>query len=114
VAIAEVCQPVTNVGFVSSQGVVVEFPASKTRLVWSGRLPCMKLQVNVQEAKTRLSQLLAQAEHGDDVVIARDGVPVVRLLPVAPPVPRPLGFVAGSVPDAFFEPLPDDELAAWG
>jgi prevent-host-death family protein len=69
--------------------------------------------VNVQEAKTRLSQILAAAEGGEDVVIARDGKPVVRLVPVAAPAPREVGFVTGSVPDSFFEPLPDDELTAW-
>jgi prevent-host-death family protein len=71
------------------------------------------MQVNVQEAKTRLSQILAAAEGGEDVVIARDGKPVVRLVPVAAPAPREVGFVTGSVPDTFFEPLPDDELTAW-
>jgi prevent-host-death family protein len=69
--------------------------------------------MNVQEAKTRLSQLLAEAERGEDVVIARDGTPVVRLVPVGPPAPRPVGFVPGSVPDAFFEPLPESELELW-
>ena len=73
----------------------------------------MTVQVNVQEAKTRLSQILAAAEGGEDVVIARDGKPVVRLVPVAIPAPREVGFVAGSVPEASFEPLPDDELASW-
>jgi prevent-host-death family protein len=71
------------------------------------------MQVNVQEAKTRLSQILAAVEGGEDVVIARDGKPVVRLVPVAAPAPREVGFVTGSVPDSFFEPLPDDELTAW-
>jgi prevent-host-death family protein len=70
-------------------------------------------RVNVQEAKTRLSQLLAAAERGEEVVIARGGRPVVRLVPVEEPGLRPVGFVAGSVPDAFGDPLPDDELARW-
>jgi prevent-host-death family protein len=73
----------------------------------------MAIQVNVQEAKTRLSQLLAAAERGEEVVIARDGTPVVRLAVVAEPATRPVGFVAGSVPETFFEPLPDAELARW-
>lgn len=73
----------------------------------------MAVQVNVQEAKTRLSQILAQAEQGEEVVIARDGTPVVRLVPVGPPPARPVGFVRGVVPDAFFDPLPDDVLARW-
>jgi prevent-host-death family protein len=71
------------------------------------------VQVNVQEAKTRLSQILAAVERGEDVVIARDGTPVARLVPVAAPAAREVGFVAGTVPDSFFEPLPDDELASW-
>lgn len=73
----------------------------------------MTIQVNVQEAKTRLSQILMQAESGDDVIIARDGTPIARLVPVGPPPPRPVGFVQGSVSDTFFEPLPDDELELW-
>lgn len=73
----------------------------------------MSIQVNVQEAKTRLSQILAQAERGEDVVIARDGTPIARLVPVGPPSPRPVGFVPGVLPDSFFEPLPDDELEQW-
>lgn len=73
----------------------------------------MAIQVNVQEAKTRLSQILQRAEQGEDVVIARGGTPVARLVPVSPPPLRPVGFVAGSVSDAFFDPLPDDELDRW-
>ena len=73
----------------------------------------MTIQVNVQEAKTRLSQILAEAEQGEEVVIARDGKPVARLVPVAHPAPREVGFVGGSVPESFFEPLPDDELQRW-
>ncbi|WP_222132274.1 type II toxin-antitoxin system Phd/YefM family antitoxin [Pseudonocardia sp. C8] len=71
------------------------------------------MQVNVQDAKTRLSQLLAAVERGEDVVIARDGRPVARLVPIDAPAPRRVGFVAGSVPDSFFEPLSEDELARW-
>lgn len=73
----------------------------------------MAVQVNVQEAKTRLSQLLARAENGEEVVIARDGTPIAALVPVRAAAQRPVGFVTGSVPDGFFEPLPDDELGHW-
>ena len=69
--------------------------------------------VTVQDAMAQLSQLLATAERGEEVVITRDGRPMVRLVPVDEPVSRPVGFVAGSVPEAFPEPLPDDELARW-
>ena len=69
--------------------------------------------MNVQEAKTRLSQLLADAEGGEEVVIARNGKPVARLVPLVDPPPREVGFVSGSVPGSFFEPLPDDEVQRW-
>ena len=69
--------------------------------------------VDVQEAETRLSQLLAAAERGEEVVISRGGRPVARLVPVELPELRPVGFVAGAVPESFSEPLPDDELARW-
>ena len=41
------------------------------------------MQVNVYEAKTRLSALLEQAQRGEEVVIARAGKPVARLTPIA-------------------------------
>lgn len=69
--------------------------------------------MDVHEAETLLSQLVAAAERGEEVVIARGGRPVVRLVRVDVPAPRPVGFVAGSVPEVFSEPLPDDELARW-
>jgi prevent-host-death family protein len=69
--------------------------------------------VNIQEAKTHLSRLVNAAIQGDEVVIANRGVPVVRLEPVKSPEKRPLGFVKGTLPDSFFDPLPDEELQAW-
>jgi prevent-host-death family protein len=73
----------------------------------------MTVQVNVGEAKTRLSQLLAQAEAGEEVVIARDGAPVVRLVPVEPRR-RQFGFLAMEISDEdLFAPLPEDELGLW-
>jgi prevent-host-death family protein len=74
----------------------------------------MTKQVNVQDAKTRLSELLVRVENGEEIVIARGGRPVARLSAVQPPPERTLGFMPGiRVPDAFFEALPDDELEAW-
>jgi prevent-host-death family protein len=74
----------------------------------------MRVQVNVHEAKTRLSELLSRVEAGDEVIIARAGHPVATLAPITDPAPRSLGFVTGfRLPDAFFEPLPEDELRAW-
>jgi prevent-host-death family protein len=65
--------------------------------------------VNVHEAKTKLSKLLAHVERGGDVVICRAGVPVARL--VAPePARRKLGTASGRVRIAkdFDAPLPAD------
>jgi prevent-host-death family protein len=74
----------------------------------------MTEQVNVQDAKTRLSELLARVERGEEFVIARGGKPVARLAAVGSPAPRELGFVPGlDVPDSFFEPLPEEELRRW-
>lgn len=69
--------------------------------------------VKVQYAKTHLSTLLSAVEHGEEFVIARGDIPVARLVPLESPGQRELGFVAYAVPDSFFEPLPDDELAGW-
>ena len=71
--------------------------------------------VNVHEAKTRLSRLLAQVEAGEDVVIARRGRPVARLVSCKPKSERRFGAMRGRVAltDAFFEALPEDELKAW-
>lgn len=73
--------------------------------------------VTVHKAKTHLSQLIAEAEAGEEIVIMRDKVAAVRLVPAGEPVPRrTFGALAGkvSVTAAFFEPLPADELALWG
>ncbi|MFN3884785.1 MAG: type II toxin-antitoxin system Phd/YefM family antitoxin [Rhodocyclaceae bacterium] len=59
--------------------------------------------VNVHEAKTHLSRLLERAAAGAEIVIARAGRPVARLVPMekAGAAPRRLGILAGkrSVPD---------------
>jgi prevent-host-death family protein len=69
--------------------------------------------VNVQEAKTRLSELLARVERGEEIVVARAGKPVARLVPVDLSWARPFGSLSFEVPDDFDEPLPEAELAAW-
>lgn len=75
-----------------------------------------KRTVNVHEAKTTLSQLLRRVQAGEEIVIAKDGHPVARLVPLAEaPRPRELGFAAGRVtiaPD-FDAPLPPDVLAGF-
>jgi prevent-host-death family protein len=67
--------------------------------------------ITLIEAETSLSQLLDRAARGEDIVIAKSGCPLVRLVPlVKRTTPRPLGLLAGQVtvgPD-FDDPLPDD------
>jgi len=73
-------------------------------------------RVTIHEAKTQLSRLIARALAGEDVVISRGNEPVVRLVPVAAaPVERKFGALRGRarVTDAFFEALPEAELAGW-
>jgi prevent-host-death family protein len=71
--------------------------------------------VNIHAAKTQLSRLVDAAAKGEEVVIARAGKPVARLVPFEP-AKRPdrvLGTMAGqfNIPDDFDAPLPDDLLA---
>ena len=72
-------------------------------------------QVGIHEAKTHLSRLLRRVAAGEEVVIARAGRPVARLVPVRETRPRELGRDRGvfSVPDDFDEPLPDEILRAF-
>ena len=65
-------------------------------------------QVNIHEAKTQLSKLISS---GEEIIIARYGEPVVRLVPMNKPAQKRLpGSSRGrfEVPPSFFEPLPDD------
>jgi prevent-host-death family protein len=71
-------------------------------------------EVNVHEAKTHLSQLLVRVAQGEEIVIARAGKPVARLVPIEPKSRRILGQDKGlfEVPEDFNAPLPD-ELRAY-
>jgi prevent-host-death family protein len=76
----------------------------------------VKKTVNVHEAKTHLSRLLSRVERGDEVVIARAGRPIARLVPFDVQAERPrFGLDIGrfEVPDDFNAPLPDDVLATF-
>ncbi len=72
--------------------------------------------VNVHEAKTHLSRLLAAVAAGEEVIIAKAGKPVARLVPVAAPAgARVLGMDRGRgwIADDFDAPLPEDILSAF-
>lgn len=69
--------------------------------------------MNVQDAKSHLSALLARAERGEVVQIARAGTPAVQLVPLGA-APRQFGIMTlPPVPGTFFEPMGEDELADW-
>jgi len=67
--------------------------------------------VNVHEAKTTLSRLIQEATHGTDVIIAKAGTPLVKLIPVtATPPQRKAGYLRSqmTIRQDFDHPLPDD------
>ena len=69
--------------------------------------------VNVRQAKTQLSRLLAQVEAGEQVVIARRGEPVARLVRCKGNRRPDVLKDKIVIPDSFFDPLPEDELKLW-
>jgi prevent-host-death family protein len=71
--------------------------------------------VNIHKAKTQFSRLVEQAAAGEEIIIARAGTPMARLVPLEAPKKsgkRVLGGLEGliNVPDDFDAPLPDDLL----
>ena len=73
-------------------------------------------QVNVHEAKTHLSKLLARVAAGEEIVISKSGIPVARLVPWKQNVKqRTPGLDSGllTVPDDFDSPLPGEILEAF-
>lgn len=74
----------------------------------------MPIIVNVHDAKTHLSRLLEQAHAGEEIILAKAGVPYARLVPLeAANVVRRPGRLKGRIAEPFFDPLPADELDAW-
>jgi prevent-host-death family protein len=70
-------------------------------------------EVNVHEAKTQFSRLLKRVAAGEEITIARAGIPVARLVPISPAPQRLLGLDEGlfEVPEDFDAPLADEFLA---
>ena len=75
------------------------------------------IRINIHDAKTHLSRYLERVENGETIVVCRRNVPVaeIRPLPQRPRKPRPIGLDKGkiSVPNSFFDPLPNDVLDAF-
>ena len=69
----------------------------------------------IHAAKTNLSKLVARAEAGEEIVLARGKEPVAKIVPLPPKPKRVFGRLKGKirVGPEFFEPLPEDELKLW-
>jgi prevent-host-death family protein len=65
---------------------------------------------NMHEAKTQLSRLAERAAAGEEIVIARNGTPVAKLVPMEERKPRRIGWWKGQVVirDDFDDPLPEE------
>ncbi|EFI36259.1 prevent-host-death family protein [Desulfonatronospira thiodismutans ASO3-1] len=73
------------------------------------------MMVNVHEAKTNFSNLLEMAHAGQEIILAKSGKPYALLtpLPSGGVAQRKPGRLPGKVTESFFEPLPEEEIAAW-
>ncbi len=72
--------------------------------------------MNIHQAKTHFSQLVDQAMKGNEVIIAKAGVPILKLVPIVAIKPqRTPGALKGqlSIADDFDAPLPDDIQASF-
>ena len=77
----------------------------------------MPTPVNIHEAKTNFSRLLARVELGEEIIISNRGLPVAKLVPYQPSTNRLAAIGMDqelyAVPDDFNDPLPTDLLAAF-
>ena len=74
-------------------------------------------KVNIADARANLSRYLARVEAGETIVLCRRNVPIAEIRPIRaePAEQRPIGIDRGmTLPESFFEPLPDDVLRAFG
>ena len=71
--------------------------------------------INIHEAKTHLSSLAEEVAAGEEIIIAKAGRPVMKLVPVDKKKKRQFGFLAGQIRTSsdFDAPLPDDVLGAF-
>lgn len=71
----------------------------------------------IHAAKTNLSKLVARAEAGEEIVLARGKDPVAKIVPVtvAPKPERKFGALKGKIKigPEFFDPLPEEEMKYW-
>jgi prevent-host-death family protein len=73
-------------------------------------------EINIHEAKTHFSRILSRVAAGEEIIIAKAGKPIARLVPFRKPKgKRPMGMDRGlfSIPSDFDAPLSDDLLASF-
>jgi prevent-host-death family protein len=70
------------------------------------------MEVNIHEAKTQLSKLIERAVQGEEVVIAKAGKPLVKLVKIKPKARRILGSAAGTIEfvEGWDKPMTDEEF----
>ena len=80
------------------------------------------MKASMHEAKTNLSKLVAFAQAGEEVILTsgKSRAPIARIVPIAESEAslqkeRPIGLFKGQfeIPDSFFDPLSEEELALW-
>ena len=75
------------------------------------------IKLNINQAKTHLSAYLARLRRGETIVLCKRNTPIAEIRPLPQPRmrKRPIGLAAGefSVPASFFDPLPQDLVAAF-
>lgn len=69
--------------------------------------------VNINEAKTHFSKILARVNSGEEIIIAKSGKPYAKITPIKQVKQRIPGIAKGKVTEEFFEPLPEEELDIW-
>lgn len=78
------------------------------------------ISLNINEIKTHFSHFISKVSNGETVIVCKRNVPIAEIKPIAalPTEKRPIGLAGKEYPDfnisdSFFEPLPDDIVAAF-
>ena len=75
------------------------------------------IKLNIHEAKTHLSQYLENLARGETIILCKRNIPIAEIRPIRPhrEYKRPIGLAKGEfeVTPEFFEPLPEEMLAAF-
>ncbi len=75
------------------------------------------IKINIHEAKTHLSRYLDRLAGGETIVLCKRNVPIAEIRPIRQPrsEKRPIGLAKGAftIPEAFFEPLPEEEVESF-